>query len=159
APLFYNVNYSKWPINLIGFDNARNYAIPSYYVEKMLNDHRGDTVLTTTLANVPRSDGLDELTALAHFDSRSGEYILRVVNFADAPYEVNVEINGANIAAQDAWGVVLTSDRDTDENSIDQPNNVVPKEIRISVPGSSFKMTVEKFSLTVLRLKKENPAQ
>ena len=48
APLFANVNYKKWNPDLIDFDSARAYGIPSYYVQKMFSENRGDVVLPVT---------------------------------------------------------------------------------------------------------------
>jgi alpha-L-arabinofuranosidase len=49
APLFANVNYKKWNPDLIDFDSARAYGIPSYYVQKMFGENRGDVVLPVTV--------------------------------------------------------------------------------------------------------------
>ena len=45
APLFANVNYKKWNPDLINFDSSRAYGLPSYYVQKMFSENRGDVVL------------------------------------------------------------------------------------------------------------------
>ena len=45
APLFCNSNHKRWPINLINFDSTRNFGLPSYYVQKLFAEHRGDVVL------------------------------------------------------------------------------------------------------------------
>ena len=45
APLFCNANHKRWPINLINFDSARWFGIPSYYVQKLFSEHRGDVTL------------------------------------------------------------------------------------------------------------------
>lgn len=52
APLFANVNYKKWNPDLIDFDSSRSYGIPSYYVQKMFAENRGDHVLPTTVEAV-----------------------------------------------------------------------------------------------------------
>ena len=49
APLFANVNYKKWNPDLINFDSSRAYGIPSYYVQKMFSENRGDVVLPVTV--------------------------------------------------------------------------------------------------------------
>lgn len=49
APLFANVNYKKWNPDLIDFDSARVYGLPSYYVQKMFSENRGETVLPVAL--------------------------------------------------------------------------------------------------------------
>jgi alpha-L-arabinofuranosidase len=50
APLFANINYKKWNPDLINFDNARSYGTPSYYVQKMFSENRGDVVLPVELS-------------------------------------------------------------------------------------------------------------
>jgi len=45
APLLVNVNHRGWNPDLICFDSSRVYGIPSYYVQKMFSENRGDTVL------------------------------------------------------------------------------------------------------------------
>ena len=45
APLFVNLNHKRWPINLINFDSARVFGLPSYYVQQMFSANRGEVVL------------------------------------------------------------------------------------------------------------------
>ncbi|MBC7328200.1 DUF1080 domain-containing protein [bacterium] len=45
APLFVNVYDRRWNPDLICFDNANVYGTPSYYVQKMFSENRGDFVL------------------------------------------------------------------------------------------------------------------
>ena len=45
APLFVNVNHRGWNPDLINFDSSRAYGIPSFYVQKMFSENRGDVVL------------------------------------------------------------------------------------------------------------------
>jgi alpha-L-arabinofuranosidase len=45
APLFVNVNHRGWNPDLINFDTARAYGIPSYYVQKMFSANTGDVIV------------------------------------------------------------------------------------------------------------------
>lgn len=45
APLFYNVNDRRWPVNLIGYDNARSFGRASYHAQRLFAHHRPDTAL------------------------------------------------------------------------------------------------------------------
>ena len=47
APLFVNLNHRAWPVNLVNFDSASWYGIPSYYVQKLFAENRGDVYLPT----------------------------------------------------------------------------------------------------------------
>ncbi len=49
APLFVNVDHKRWPINLINYDSTRVFGIPSYYVQQMFSQNRGDIVLPLTV--------------------------------------------------------------------------------------------------------------
>ncbi len=49
APLFANVNYKRWNPDLINFDSAGVYGTPSYYVQRMFGQNRGDVVLPIDL--------------------------------------------------------------------------------------------------------------
>ena len=55
APLFCNANHKRWPINLINYDTHRVFGIPSYYVQQMFAQNRGDVVLPTTV-NAPLTE-------------------------------------------------------------------------------------------------------
>jgi alpha-L-arabinofuranosidase len=54
APLFANVNYKRWNPDLICYDSSRQYGLPSYYVQKLFSQNRGDVVLPVRV-NSPSS--------------------------------------------------------------------------------------------------------
>ncbi|HVM48293.1 MAG TPA: alpha-L-arabinofuranosidase C-terminal domain-containing protein [Candidatus Acidoferrum sp.] len=59
APLFANVNSMQWQPDLIYYDSSRWAGTPSYYVQQMFSQNRGDVVLpaslvvTSTATNLP----------------------------------------------------------------------------------------------------------
>ena len=61
APLFVNLNHRAWNPDLINFDSSRWYGIPSYYVQKMFSNNRGDVTLPvqleTPMSPLPLSKG------------------------------------------------------------------------------------------------------
>lgn len=50
APLFGNVNGIQWRPDLIYFNNSQAFGTPSYYVQKMFSNNRGDYVLPNSIA-------------------------------------------------------------------------------------------------------------
>ena len=56
APLFVNVNPGgrQWAVNLIGYDALTSFGSPSYYVQKMFSNNRGDVVLPATFDPLPK---------------------------------------------------------------------------------------------------------
>jgi alpha-L-arabinofuranosidase len=53
APLLVNVNDVDWPVNLLQFDASRSFARISYYVIRMMNEHRADVNLPTAVQVLP----------------------------------------------------------------------------------------------------------
>ncbi len=49
APLFVNINHRAWNPDLISFDSARWYGSPSYYVQQMFSENRGDVTVPVTV--------------------------------------------------------------------------------------------------------------
>jgi alpha-L-arabinofuranosidase len=62
APLFVNLNHRAWNPDLINFDSSRWYGIPSYYVQQMFSESRGDMTLPVRVdspkAEVAASKGM-----------------------------------------------------------------------------------------------------
>jgi alpha-L-arabinofuranosidase len=56
APLFVNLNHRAWNPDLINFDSARWYGLPSYYVQQMFSKYRGDVTLPTAVESPHASD-------------------------------------------------------------------------------------------------------
>ncbi len=50
APLFANVNGIQWHPDLIYYDNYRCFGTPSYYVQQLFGQNRGNVVLPTVVA-------------------------------------------------------------------------------------------------------------
>jgi alpha-L-arabinofuranosidase len=93
------------------------------------------------------------LHAVASRSNKSGEIILKVVNFSSEAHDTTIELQGVNEVKPDAEVIVLTSARGEDENTIDQPLKVAPVTGTIHNAGRSFRHTLPANSLTVLRLK------
>lgn len=49
APLFGNVNGMQWQPDLIYFNNSEAFGTPSYYVQQMFSQNRGDAVLPSSV--------------------------------------------------------------------------------------------------------------
>ena len=49
APLLVNLNHRAWNPDLINFDSANWYGLPSYYVQKLFSENRGDVTLPVSV--------------------------------------------------------------------------------------------------------------
>lgn len=93
------------------------------------------------------------LFASAVQDSKSGDLILKVVNAAAAPTETDINLHGAKKLAPNASAVILTSENPKDENTLEEPTKVSPKNLTIPVTGTKIHHLFPGNSLTVIRVK------
>jgi alpha-L-arabinofuranosidase len=91
APLFANVNGIQWHPDLIYYDNARSFCTPSYYVQQMFSQNRGEVVLPTTVKVAADSPGA----------GRHGAIGLGSWNSAVEYADVEVKSHGATLYRDD----------------------------------------------------------
>jgi alpha-L-arabinofuranosidase len=93
------------------------------------------------------------LYASATRDLKSNEVIVKVVNVSIDPVTADVKLSGITKVADPATAIVLTSEKATDENTLDQPRKVVPVATPVRPSGPNFEHAFPPNSLTVLRLR------
>ena len=94
------------------------------------------------------------LYTVAHRNTKTGELLIRIVNMKTEPVDVQIKLD--NWSGKTDFAVeetVLTSEKNTDRNSLDEPEKVVPKTSEFKESGTSFTYKVKANSLTNLRLK------
>jgi alpha-N-arabinofuranosidase len=176
APLFVNVSdlgagrSMQWKSDLIGYDALNSYGSPSYYAQKMFSNHQGDEVLTVSAQNLPaytwiqtgrtrsgvaqpaRTNEVKSIFYSATRDTQNGKIIVKIVNRADAPQDVKVEVAGAGTIADEGTATVLKAANRDETNSLNDPQHVVPATEKVSGLGTSFTRTFPPCSITILEL-------
>lgn len=87
APMLANVNGIQWRPDMIYYDNSRSFGTPSYYVQQMFSNNRGDVVLPTSVKETP-----DPSTLTAHGAIGLGSW-----NTAVEYSNVEVKSNGVTL--------------------------------------------------------------
>lgn len=152
APLLFHADDIAWPVNLIGFDGSRVAPRSSYYVQRMLAANRPDEILLTQVLP-PVEPKSAELFALGGFEQKSGDVLLRVVNRAATPREVQIQIQGVPARTLLAKVTTLTHEDPTAENTVDNPDTVRPAETMLDHAGAEFAYTFKPCSFTLIRLR------
>jgi alpha-L-arabinofuranosidase len=152
APLFAHVSGWQWTPDLIWFDNLHSYGTPDYYVQKMYSNNRGTNEVPILLNNEALT-GKDSLYAAACVDATTHELILKLVNTADRSVEKQVRLEGVKKTASKGNIVVLQADRYDQENSLQQPLALSPKQQEIDVKGGTVNLTLAPYSFTVVHIK------
>lgn len=89
---------------------------------------------------------------VAGYDEKTGETVIKVVNSTDSPYTTSIAIKASDVTPQ---GKVITlhSASRSDENSMDNPQKIVPVESTFNGFSKNFNYTFEPNSFTILRIK------
>ena len=129
APLFAHVEGWQWRPDAIWFDNLRSFKSVSYYVQQLFAMNKGTNVLSLTMDKKPVAgqDGQDGLFASAVFDKQTGEVIVKVVNTSAQTQPLSIQLQGMK-GTRTAQIITLTHNGMDDENTLDNPEKIIPIE-------------------------------
>ena len=183
APLLVNVNPGarQWAVDLIGYDALKSFGSPSYFVQKMFSNNRGDVVLPAKLDPLPmltpeqipvapqpppapgaaRGGGRGPAPVTGMFDgvyvsatreNSSGDVILKLVNVQSSPQPLSVDLQGVTTISRNASGEMITGELGA-INTVAEPMKVIPQPIRLQNAGKKFSHELPSHSVSVIRLK------
>jgi len=140
APLFAHVDGWQWRPDLIWFDNLRVARSTSYYVQQMYARNRGTHVVPLKMPRTPV--GKDGLFASATWDAQAEEWIVKVINTSTEALPVHIVLDGVRALAPLAQATTLDcSDYDLD-NTVEEPNTILPQQSPIQTAGNAIKTTL-----------------
>ena len=152
APLFAHVEGWQWRPDAIWFDNLRSAKTVSYYVQALYAQNKGTNVLSTTIAN-PTPKGQDGIFASAVYDKDKGEVIVKVINTTESAKSVDIKLNGMKSVGCVNTITLDCSDYDM-ENTVDNPNAIVPMEGSAKAENGIIKANVAGKNFVVFKVKK-----
>ncbi|MBX0289305.1 alpha-L-arabinofuranosidase [Hymenobacter sp. HSC-4F20] len=151
APLFAHVDAWQWTPDMIWFDNLKSYGTPNYYVQKLYAVNKGTTMLPVQRAGNAKN-GQDNLFSSAVADDKTGEIIVKLVNYSPEARPVTINLQGVKKLGKAGRATVLASSDLNAVNTLDQPMNVAPKDEPFKVSSSNVTYTLAPNSFTVLRI-------
>ena len=152
APLFAHVEGWQWRPDAIWFDNLRSAKTVSYYVQALYAQNKGTNVLSTTIAN-PTPKGEDGIFSSAVYDKDKNEVIVKVINTTEKAQDVAIKLNGLKSIASATTITLDCSDYEM-ENTVDNPNAIVPQEASIQTNGTTINARVAGKNFVVFKIKK-----
>jgi alpha-N-arabinofuranosidase len=149
APLLVNVNPGgmQWETDLIGYNTMKSYGSPAYYAQVLFASFLGDHTVASTLEN-----GTPKFFYSVTKDTARKRLYLKLVNAASTPQSLDVRMTGADAGFKVESGrqLALTAHDTQETNSIDNPDRIVPVELKGRLTGSTFKMTLPPFTIQVM---------
>ena len=155
APLLAHVDGWQWRPDLIWFDNLRSVRTCSWYVQSLYGNNRGTNVIPLTLDKkaVSGQEGQFGLFASAVWDEPTKTYIVKVVNTSDQTCKLQMDFKGLKKSAKLGNGkcVVFHSDDLDAENTLDNPNLIVPRESSISIDGNTLNTEIGAYTFSIYK--------
>ena len=108
----------------------------------------GKQMLETAIENIQRY-------VVSGYDENTGELIVKFVNATKEPFSTLVNLQNVTSVKRKGKVVTLTSADPKDENTLDDPKRVFPRESTFNKFSGQFDYTFEPWSFTVLRIKAE----
>ena len=159
APLFAHVEGWQWRPDLIWYDNLRSVRTCSYYVQQLYSHNKGTHVVPLTMDKKPVAgqEGQDGLFASAVWDNDTKEYIVKVINTSDKAQPITLEFAGMKKKETLADGKCITfhSDQLEADNTVDNPNVVLPKESAVSIEGKVLNAEIGAKTFVIYKFSKK----
>lgn len=150
APLLARRSHTQWHPDMIYFNGTEIFLTPNYFVQKLFGQNSGDEYLQTTIHPI---SNLSKLAASAVRDSQTGDVIVKIVNGADEPAVLKVELIGLTDEDWRATHTVLTGPSGDAFNEDGQPLRVKSVISDVTVKPT-FDYEASANSLTVFRIRK-----
>lgn len=158
APLFAHVEGWQWRPDMIWFDNLRSVRTCSYYVQQLYSHNKGTHVLPLTMdgKSVSGQDGQDGLFASSVWDKNNNTYIVKVINVSEVPQPITLNFQGLKKKSELTIGKVITFTTDDilKDNTVDEPENIIPKENNIAIEGNVLNTEIAAHTFAIYKFKR-----
>ena len=159
APLFAHVEGWQWRPDLIWFDNLASFRSCSWYVQKLYSQYKGTCNLSLTDLsgkNVTGAEGQNGLFASSVYDAENGQIYVKVINVSDHEQPISITFDGLkkNEALKGMTAVSYHSDDLDADNTLDEPEKIVPVEVPLEFEGRNLEATVAPKTFMVYVLQK-----
>lgn len=148
APLLAKENHTQWRPDLIYFNNTEVKPTTDYHTMRLFGENAGDTYLNADLdmaTDNPKAKA--RVGASAVRDSETGDVIVKFVNLTPVPADMEVDLTKVFESGQGAVNSVTTvmAGRPADDKGSIRTE-------RVQVPSPHFNITIQPYSLTVMRM-------
>jgi alpha-L-arabinofuranosidase len=151
APLFAHVDNWQWKPNLIWFDNLHVIRTPSYYVQQLFSTNKGTHVIPFEKKGW-ETFVQDSLFLSVVKDVAKGKVIIKVVNVGLKNQKLDFSLIGHLLSAHTIKHTRLHHENGSMENTLYQPDEVIPVIDHVNIQGNSFKIEIGAKSFNILEI-------
>ena len=159
APLFAHIEGWQWRPDLIWFDNLRSMKSCSWYVQRLYTQYQGTNALKLTDmegVNITGAEGQNGLFASSVYDAEKNQVYIKIINVSDdaQPVKINFEGLKKKEVLKGVEAVSYHSDDLDADNTLDEPEKIVPQTSPLEFEGKALEVTVAPKTFMVYVLQK-----
>ena len=146
APLFVNENAIQWRPDMIRFNSIQSFGTPSYWVQQLFSTHVGNRLIKSDISP-------NGTYANSTLDDKTGTLYTKIVNLGSTGTTGTLQLSGGE--ATHAEMVRLSGMTGEDENTMQYPNNIVPRPAKVQIEdaGRTLNFDVAPFSINIITTK------
>jgi alpha-L-arabinofuranosidase len=123
-----------------------------YEISLILTKNSAEMLLDGKPVSRMEADALSAFFATAGYDRKNKEVVLKATNYEKTPVQAEIQLDGAAKVGKGGRHLVIRSDKPEDENSLDNPLRIGPRELPLNGCGRSFSVELPPGSVNVLRI-------
>ncbi|BBH07018.1 alpha-L-arabinofuranosidase 1 [Prunus dulcis] len=160
APLFANDNGRNSKFSAIVFNSSHLYGTPSYWMQSLFSESSGATIFNATLQTNSSTNQVEQLLASAiswkNSENENSYLRIKIVNFGTDIVNLKIVVDGLepnSINLSKSTKTVLTSNNPMDENSLNEPKKVIPKQIpleKVGEEGEDVEVAISPLRILIL---------
>lgn len=123
-----------------------------YDLSLVISDDQVEMSLDGKKISEARMEKLPSFFATAGVRQKDGTLVVKATNYSARPQETELIIEGANARTGQGRQIVYQASALSDDNSLENPRKLLPREQSFPVTGNRIKLTLPPYSVSVLNV-------
>ena len=117
-----------------------------------MKQNKAEMLLDGEAVSDARVERLSPFFATAGYDRQNQTVVIKATTYSGKPIQAEIQLDGAAKVGQSGKHIAISSPGQYDENSLDDPRRIVPRELPLSSLSEHFTVELPPYSVNVLRI-------
>ncbi|MCX6927006.1 MAG: hypothetical protein NT154_27935, partial [Verrucomicrobia bacterium] len=123
-----------------------------YDISLVVKKDEAQMLLDGNVISTARVEWLSQFFATAGYDRKNQSVIVKATSYSSKPVRAEIQLDGAAKVGASGKHIIISSPAQYDENSLDHPRRIQPKELPLSDASKRFSVELPPYSVNVLRI-------
>ena len=123
-----------------------------YDISLVVKRDAAQMLLDGEVVSNARVEHLSQFFATAGYDRNNKTVVVKATSYSSKPVRAEIQLDGAGNIGRSGKHIVISSPGQYDENSLDDPHRIVPRELPLPRVSEHFSVELPPYSVNVLRI-------